>query len=182
MSPVGQRTEPRTGPRLAATLLLGFLFSVLSTTLFAWWAVGPLRLSPLVVVVVSAGFRLPLVPGGAAVLFLGYLADLLSGGAVGLQLTALVVIFLLCTAAQRQLAIDSIPFQAVSVWLMTALNQALLVGGLVLMNRGQLIPANLPWVVAAQATLGALTAPVFFWMLEALARMFERVWPKRKQV
>lgn len=181
MKPPGQTTEPRTGPRMAATLLLGFLFSVLSTTLFAWWAVGPLRLAPLVVVVVSAGFRLPLIPGGAAVLFLGYLADLLSGGAVGLQLTVLLVIFLVCAAAQRQLAIDSIPFQVVSVWLMTALNQVLLVAGMVLMNRGHLIPANLPWVVAAQATLGALTAPVFFWMLDALARLFERLWPKQKR-
>lgn len=177
--PAHARPETGAWPRALALVVLGFLFTVLSTTLFSWWAVGPLRLSPVVVVAVSASFQLPLPLGGAVVLFLGYLADLLSGGVVGLQLTAYIFIFVVCALVRRQLAIDSIPFQMASVWVMTALSQSVVVAGLALLNRGPLVSGSLPWLVAAQATLSALTAPVFFWMIDLLAALIQKVWPSQ---
>ena len=69
----------RVGPRLAATLFLGFILVVLGTTLFAWWSAGPLRLQPVVVMVVSAGFRLPLLAAGSVAAILGYVGDVTSG-------------------------------------------------------------------------------------------------------
>lgn len=168
------------GPRFIATLFLGFMLTVFSTTIFAWWAVGPLRLQPLVVVVVSAGFYLPVGWGGLLVLFLGCLSDLLSGGILGLQLTALMVVFLACAIAQRQIEIYSWPLQIMAVAVMSVVSQLLVVGGLYLIHREQLVPVNLMAVAGAQAVLTALTAPLFFGMLEGLVRLAQRLWPKER--
>ncbi len=168
-------------PRFVATLLMGFILTVFSTTVFAWWAVGPLRLQPLMVVVVSAGFYLPLGMGGLLVLFLGCLSDLLSGGILGLQLTAYMVVFLGCAIAQRQIEIYSWPLQVLTVAVMSMVFQLLVVGGLYLIHREQLVPANLMAVAMAQAVLTALTAPLFFTMLEGLVRLTLRLWPKERR-
>jgi cell shape-determining protein MreD len=165
-------------PRAAATLILGYLLTVLSTTAFAWWAVGPLRLQPLLPVVVAAGFRLPAGVGGLVVLALGYLADLVSGGVVGLQLGAYVAVFAVCQIAQRELDINSWFLQMAAVGLMSLLFQLLVMGGLVLVHRGELMPQNLTWVLGAQAALTALTAPLFMAMWEALAGGLARMAPR----
>jgi rod shape-determining protein MreD len=168
-------------PRFIATLFLGFILTVFSTTIFAWWAVGPLRLQPMIVVVVSAGFYLPLGWGGILVLFLGCLADLLSGGILGLQLTAFMVVFLACAIAQRQIEIYSWPLQVMAVAVMSVVFQLLVVGGLYLIHREQLVPTNLMAVAMTQAVLTALTAPLFFMMLEGLVRLTQRLWPKERR-
>ncbi len=165
-------------PRFIATLVVGFILIVLSTTLFAWWAVGPLRLQPLMVVVVSAGFYLPLGFGGILVLFFGGLSDLLSGGIIGLQLSAYMVVFLCCAIAQRQIEIYSWPLQMLAVAVMSMVSQLLVVGGLYLIHREQLVPANMMAVAVAQAVLIALIAPLFFSILEAMVRLAVRLWPK----
>lgn len=172
------RRDTALWPRFVATLVLGFFLIVLSTTLFAWWAVGPLRLQPLMVVVIAAGFFLPLGPGGILVLFFGYLSDLLSGGIIGLQLSSYMVVFLCCAIAQRKIEIYSWPLQMIAVAVMSMVSQFLVVGGLYLIHREQLVPANLMTIAAAQALLTALTAPVFFSILGALVRLAVRLWPK----
>ena len=86
---------------------------------FNWWAVGSLRLQPLLVVVVSAGFRLPFLPGAALVFFLGYLSDIFSGGVVGLQVAVYMMIFVVCALAQLKLEINSWPFQMAAVGVMS---------------------------------------------------------------
>ncbi len=174
------RRQPELWPRVVATLVMGFILTVFSTTLFAWWAVGPVRLQPMIVVVVSAGFLLPLGIGGLLVLFLGYLSDLLSGGILGLQLTAYMVVFLACAVAQRQIEVYSWPLQILAVAVMSLVFQLLVVGGLILVHRGQMVPPNLTAVVGAQAALSALTAPLFFSLLEALVRLAVRLWPKER--
>jgi len=165
----------RTGPQVAATLVTGFLLTVLSTTVLAWWAVGPLRLQPLVVVMVWAGFNLPLWPGGVVVLFLGYLNDLLSGGVVGLQLTAYMVVFAACALARRKLEISGWPLQMATVGVMSLVSQLLVVVGLSLLHRAEVVPANLVRVVLVEAVLSALTAPLFFALLEAVVRLSQRL-------
>ncbi|MCB2188313.1 MAG: rod shape-determining protein MreD [Deltaproteobacteria bacterium] len=177
----GSKRQASCWPRLFATVLTGFFLVVLSTTVFSWWAVGPLKLEPLVVVMVSAGFNLPLAPGAIAVAFLGYLADMVSGGVMGLQMAAYLAVFCLCAVAERKLEINSWPFQMGSVGLMTMLQQALVVGGLMLVRRDHLLPPNLPWVLLAQAVLNALTAPLFFAMLETMVRLLGRLWPQTKR-
>lgn len=167
-------------PRVIATSALGFLLVVLSTTLFTWWSVGPLKLEPMVVMVVSAGFRLPLLPAAVVVVFLGFLADLLSGGIMGLQLAAYVWVVVVCAVAERKLQIHSWPLQMLSVGLMTLLFQVLVVAGLYLTRREHLLPQNLALVLAAQALLSALTAPLFFAWLEAMVRLAGRLWPQAK--
>jgi len=179
MSP--RRDEPP-APRLLATLLAGVLFTVLSTTLFAWWSVGPLRLRPMVVVIVSAGFRLPLGRGGLLVLALAYLNDLLSGGIIGLNAVSYMVVFAACAVAQRKLQIESWPFQMMTVGVMSVVMQLLVVVGLMLTRWEHLVPENLYWVVGAQALLSALTAPLFFGLLEFLVRLVGRFWPKERRV
>ncbi|KMY68617.1 hypothetical protein AAU61_03000 [Desulfocarbo indianensis] len=168
-------------PRLIATLFMGFILIVFSTTLFAWWAVGPLRLQPLMVVVISAGFYLPLGPGGLLVLFFGYLSDLLSGGVLGLQLTAYMVVFLACAVAQRQIEIHSWPLQMLAVAAMSVVFQLLVAGGLFLIHREQLVPTNLAAVLITQAALTALTAPLFFTLLDGLVRLAVKLWPKERR-
>ncbi|MFH1035175.1 MAG: hypothetical protein V1806_11765 [Pseudomonadota bacterium] len=173
------RRDESPWPRILATALLGFLLTVLSTTLFAWWAVGAVKLQPVVVMVVSAGFRLPLLAACSLGVFLGYLNDLVSGGVVGLQVLAFVVVANCCALAQRKLEINSWPFQMIAVGLMSLVTQLALIGGVVLVNRGQLVPLGLPLVLLAQALLSALTAPVFFALLEALVGLLARLWPSR---
>lgn len=172
------RREVSVGPRVAATLLMGFAVSVLSTTLLNWWSAGPLRLQPLVVMIVSAGFRLPLVPGGLVTLVLGYLSDLASGGVSGLQMTAYLLVLSVCAVAERKLEINSWPFQMMATGAMSLLFQLAVIGGLLLISREALVPANLVWVLLAQAALTALTAPLFFAVLEFLVRLIDYFWPK----
>ena len=173
------RSVSTTGPRVAGTLACGVLLIVLGTTLFNWWAVGTLRLQPLVVVVVSAGFRLPFLPGAALVFFLGYLSDIFSGGVIGLQVTVYMIVFVACALAQLKLEINSWPFQMAAVGVMSLLVQVLLVGGLILVHRNYLSPPN-PALAGAQALLSALTAPLFFTGLDGLVGLFTRIWPKER--
>jgi rod shape-determining protein MreD len=175
------RAENPPWPRFTATLALGFLLTVLGSTLFAWWAAGPLRLQPVVVVVVSAGFRLPLGAGGLAAGLLGYLADVLSGGINGLQLTAYMLVLCLGALAERKLEIFSWPLQMLSVGLASLVFQLTVLGGLMLTHLGHLAPANLWLVLVLQALLNSLTAPIFFTVLEAFVRLAERLWPKGQQ-
>jgi len=175
------KRDPTLWPQTAAILILGFLLVVMSTTVFAWWAVGPLRLQPTVVVIVAAGFRLPLGVGGAVVLVLGYLSDLVSGGVVGLQLTAGMVVLVACALAELKLEIRSWSLQMAAVGLMSLLYQVLVVGGLILLHRGELVPPNLVRVVLAQAALTALTAPLFFALLDLLTRLGRKLAPGERK-
>ncbi len=170
------KREESPWPRLLATLLLGFFLNVLSTTLFNWWALGPVKLMPLVVLVVSAGFRLPLWGAGVAAVVLGYLGDLVSGGVVGLQVTACLLVACACALAQRKLEINSWPFQMLAVGVMSLVLHLTVIGGLMLASREHLMPARLPWVLAAQSVLSALTAPIFFALLEAMVRLMAGLW------
>ena len=175
------KREDTPWPRLLATALLGFMLTVLSTTFFAWWSVGALKLQPVVAMVVSAGFRLPLVAGCSLAALLGYMNDLVGGGVVGLQVLAYLIVTCGCAVAQRKLEISSWPFQMMSVGVMSLVTQLVMIGGLMLVNRGQFMPPDLPLVLAAQALLSALTAPVFFGLLEALVRIITHLWPSRGQ-
>lgn len=166
-------------PRVAATLLMGFIVAVLSTTVFSWWAAGPLRLQPLVVMVVSAGFRLPLIPGGLVAVVLGYLADLASGGVNGLQITAYLMVLSVCAVAERKLEISSWPFQMLAAGAMSLLFQLAVIGGISLISHQPLHSPHLFWVLGAQAALTALTAPVFFGVLEFLVAVFDHFWPRQ---
>lgn len=177
---MGKR-EDTPWPRLLATVLLGFVLTVLSTTFFAWWSLGALKLQPVVVMVVSAGFRLPLAAACALAVLLGYMNDLVGGGVLGLQVLAYLMVAIGCAVAQRKLEISSWPFQMMSAGLMTLAVQLVMIGGVMLVKRDQLVPLGLPSVLAAQALVSALTAPVFFGLLEALVGIITRLWPSRGQ-
>jgi hypothetical protein len=82
--------------------------------------------------------------------------------------------------AQRQIEIHSWPLQMLAVAVMSLVAQLLVVGGLYLIHREQLVPANLMMVAVAQALLTALTAPLFFSLLEAMVRLAQRLWPKER--
>jgi cell shape-determining protein MreD len=161
--------------------LLGFILIVLGTTLFAWWSAGPLRLQPVVVMVVSAGFRLPLWAAGSVAALLGYVGDVTSGGISGLQMTGYMLVLCACALAERKLEIFSWPLQMLSVAVSSLIFQLAVLGGLMLTGRGHLAPANLILVLGLQAALTALTAPVFFAFLESLTRLAEHLWPKGRQ-
>lgn len=158
-------------------MLLGFFLAVLGTTAFSWWSLGPLHLEPLIVLVVSAGYRLPLVLGFVAVMFLGYLADLLSGGVMGLNLVIFSVLYVICQMARRKLDIASWPFQMLSVGVLSVLAHLLTAGAVTLTVPSYLPPANLPLSLLAQALLNALTAPLFFGLNEVMVRLLARLWP-----
>ncbi len=170
------------GPRLLASYLLAFIFAVLNTTLFDWWALGPLKLQPLIPLVVSAGFRLPLLQGGVLVLFIGYISDVLSAGVVGLEITSYELVFLCCALAQRRLEINSWPLQMMAVGLISLIFQAIVALGLSLVEREHLTTGNLSWVMMAQSLLSALTAPVFFGILELFTLILRKFWPKDRSI
>jgi cell shape-determining protein MreD len=163
-------------------LVLGLILAVLGTTLFSWWSLGPLRLEPLIVLVVSAGYCLPLILGFVVVWALGYLADLVSGGVLGLNLVIFSVVYVICQLAQRKLNIDSWPFQMLSVGLMTILAHLLMAAGLLLTIGGYALPVNLPLLLLAQGLISALTAPLFFGLTEVLVSLFARFWPQERRV
>lgn len=125
----GLKHEAGRWPRALGTSAMGLLMAVLGTTAFTWWAVGPLRLEPLIVLVVSAGYRLPLVLGFVVVMFLGYVADLISGGVMGLSMVVFTLIYVICQLARLKLDIASWPFQMLSVGVLTVLAHLLTAGG-----------------------------------------------------
>ena len=174
------KREDSPWPRLLATACLGFVLTVLSTTLFAWWTAGNLKLQPVVVMVVSAGFRLPLAASCSLAVLLGYMNDLVSGGVVGLQVLAYLIVACSCSLAQRKLELNAWPLQMLSVGVMTLVTQLTMIGGVMLVNRGQLVPLSLHLALGAQSLLSALTAPIFFGLLEGLVGIFNRLWPSRQ--
>lgn len=176
------RREYHKWPRALATIILGLFLVVLGTTLFSWWSLGPLRLEPLIALVVAAGYRLPLVMGFFVVWALAYLADLVSGGVMGLTLVSYSMVYVACTLAQRKLQIDSWPFQMLAVGLMNVLYQLLYLGGLFLTHQEYAPGANLALLLAAQAVLNALTAPVFLGLLEGLSGLIAHLWPEDRKV
>lgn len=168
---------PSPWPRALATWLAGLIILVFSTTLFAWWEVGGVRLQPLTVVAVSAGFHLPMALGGVVVFSLGILADLLSGGFVGLSLSALMFAFLMSAIAQRWLDISSWQFQMVAVGLLGLFGRFIVLGGLILAERGYLAPAHGWPALSAGSVLAAITAPLFFHILEKMVAAAYKIWP-----
>ncbi len=176
------RREHHKWPRALATLILGFFLVVLGTTLFSWWSLGPLRLEPMIALVVAAGYRLPLVLGFGVVWALAYITDLVSGGVMGLNLVCYSVVYVACTLAQRKLQIDSWPFQMLAVGLMNVLYQLLYLGGLFLTQQQYAPGANLALLLAAQAVLNALTAPIFLGLLDGLGSIIARFWPEERKV
>lgn len=176
------RRQASPWPRAAATPILGFLLAVLSTTVFSWWSVGPLRLEPMIVLVVSAGYRLPLVLGFVVVWALAYLIDLVSGGVLGLNVVIYSVVYVICQLARRKLNIDSWPFQMLSVGVMTMLAHLLMAAGLTLTIASYTPPANLPLLLIAQGLISALIAPLFFGLVEGLVSVLARFWPDQHRV
>lgn len=174
--------QPSPWPRALATGLMGFILLVLSTTLLAWWDVGGVRLQPVIVVAVSAGFYLPLTLGTVVVFLLGVLADLLSGGFVGLCLSAMMVAFLISVGLATWLDIDTWPFQMIAVGLLSLVGQLIVLGGLVLAERSFVAPANQWLIIVTQSFLCALTAPLFFLLLEKLVALLSRLWPSRESL
>jgi len=177
----GLKHEAGRWPRALGTSAMGLLMAVLGTTAFTWWAVGPLRLEPLIVLVVSAGYRLPLVLGFVVVMFLGYVADLISGGVMGLSMVVFTLIYVICQLARLKLDIASWPFQMLSVGVLTVLAHLLTAGGVTLTVPSYVPPANLPLLLVAQALINALTAPLFFGLNEALVNMLARLWPAQRK-
>ena len=165
------------GARLTASFVLGFVFLVLDTTLFAWWSFGPLKLMPMIPLVVSAGFRLPMLHGGLLVLFIGYISDVLGAGVVGLQLSAFVVVFIVSVMAENRLEINSWPLQMLAIGAITILFQIVMAVGLKLLDRAYLEPGKFAWVLIAQALLNALTAPMVFGILEYVIQVIKKFWP-----
>lgn len=164
-------------PRFVATLLMGYVLTALTPTMFDWWSVGSLQMQPLVVVIVSAGFRMPLVPGALITLFLGYLTDLCSGPPVGLQLTSYVIVLCCCAVAERKLDIASWSLQMLAVGLMSLLQQGLVMGGLILVYDATGPQWDQLAAVLGHSLLCALTAPLFFGALELLVRFLGRLIP-----
>jgi len=176
------RREPSRWPRALGTAVMGLLLAVLGTTAFSWWALGPLRLEPLIVLVVSAGYRLPLVLGFIVVMFLGYVADLISGGVMGLNVVIFTVVYVICQLARRKLDITSWPFQMLSVGVLTILDHLLTAGAVTLTVPSYVPPVNLPLLLLAQGLINAFTAPLFFGLNEALVGMLARFWPAERKV
>lgn len=168
-------------PRFVATLLLGFLLVTLSATLFNWWAAGPLQLQPLIVIIVSAGFHLPLIPGAVITFLLAYMYDLVSGGPLGMQMTAYMVVFCLCKLAERKLEINSWPFQMAAVCVLSVIRQFLVLIGVALVQG--LDPAVLKtlWAIPGHAILAALTAPIFFGLLDWLIKLISKLSPAARR-
>ena len=164
-------------PRALGTAVMGLLLAVLGTTAFSWWALGPLRLEPLIVLVVSVGYRLPLVLGFIVVMFLGYVADLVSGGVLGINVVIFTVVYVICQLARRKLDIASWPFQMLSVGVLTILAHLLTAGAVTLTVPSYVPPVNLPLLLLAQALINALTAPLFFGLNEGLVGLLGRLWP-----
>ncbi|MCF8034202.1 MAG: hypothetical protein K9K66_15870 [Desulfarculaceae bacterium] len=169
-------------PRAAATLILGFFFAVLSTTVFSWWSLGPLRLEPMIVLVVSAGYRLPLILGFVVVWALAYLTDLIAGGVLGLNVVIFSLVYVICQLAQRKLNIDSWPFQMLSVGLMTILAHLLMASGLTLTIDAYTPSGNLPLLLLAQGLISAFIAPLFFGLTEGLVSLLAHFWPQERKV
>lgn len=168
-------------PRFVATLLFGFLLVALSCTLLDWWSAGPLQLQPLIVVIVSAGFHMPLIPGAIIAFFLGYIYDVSSGGPLGLQMTSYIVVFCLCKMAERKLEINSWPFQMAAVCLLSAVRQILVLLGVVLVcGLDKAMLQNL-WAIPGHAILVALTAPIFFGILDWLIKLLSWLSPSARR-
>ncbi|MCB2193722.1 MAG: hypothetical protein KQI62_19255 [Deltaproteobacteria bacterium] len=177
-----KRGEPNRWPRALGTSVMGLLFAVLGTTAFSWWALGPLRLEPIIVLVVSAGYRLPLVLGFVVVMFLGYVADLISGGVMGQSVVIFTIIYVICQLARRKLDIASWPFQMLSVGVLTIVDHLLTAGAVTLTVTSYVPPVNLPLLLLAQALINALTAPLFFGLNEGLVGILGRLWPAERKV
>ncbi len=171
---------PLTGPRVTSAMVVGFLLTVLSTTLFSWWAWGEIKIQPVMAVVVWCGFKLPILPGGLVVIMLGYLGDSLSGGIVGLQVIVNVAVFCVCATAQRQLALNSWPYQMLAVGIMSVVSPLIIMSGLMLTSRQYITPANLLSLLLWQAFLSAFLAPLFFVFLEGATRFLQKFWPASK--
>lgn len=175
------KREPSVFSQAVSILVMGFFLAVLSTTLFAWWPASSLKLQAVVIMVVAAGFRLPLGVGGLVVLFLGYISDLVSGGFVGLQLMAFMAVFCLCSVAQLHLAIDSWPLQVAGVGAMSIFSQLLIFLGLALTNRQYLAPDALLLTFLSQAAFTALLAPLFLALLDRLVKLADHFWTKQER-
>ena len=112
--------------------------------------------------VVSAGFRLRFAWAAGIAFALGFVNDTLSGGILGLSITAYVMVVFCCSLAERKLQIRSYPLQMAAVGLMSLLSQSVMAGGLLLADRPHVFTGQLPGVILAQSLLNAMTAPVFF--------------------
>lgn len=160
---------------------MGFLLSVLSTTVFSWWSIGEAQVHPLAALIVWAGFNLPLFSGAVVVTFLGYVVDNLSGGIVGLHMLVYLTMFYACAVAEHHLALNNWAYQMAATGLMSLFSPLIILGGLMLASRRYLASQDMLAMMLLQAILSALFAPAVFLALQGMIRMLQRAWPKRQK-
>jgi cell shape-determining protein MreD len=160
---------------------MGFLLSVLSTTVFSWWSLGEAQVQPLAALAVWAGFNLPLFSGALLVTFLGYVVDNLSGGIVGLHMLVYLTMFYACAVAEHHLALNNWAYQMAATGLMSMLSPLIIMGGLMLASRQYLASQDMLTMMLLQAVLSALFAPAVFLALQWMIRALQKVWPRRQQ-
>jgi cell shape-determining protein MreD len=161
--------------------IMGFLLSVLSTTVFSWWSIGEAQVQPLTALTVWAGFNLPLFSGAVLVTFLGYVADNLSGGIVGLHMLVYLAIFCASAIAEHHLALNNWIYQMAATGLMSMLSPLIIMGGLMLVSRQYLASQDMLTMMLLQAVLSALFAPAVFLALQGMIRILQKIWPKRQR-
>jgi len=74
-------------------LVPGVVLLLIQTTFSSVLTIGPFRLEPLLVLIIMAGFSLPLLSGSMLAFWMGYAVDVFSGGFLGLYTGLYLVAF-----------------------------------------------------------------------------------------
>ena len=147
------------------------LLIVLQTTIADILFAGRLVLEISIIVVIYAGFRLPLIKGAMLAFVLGFVFDCIAGSVLGLFTLIYVLVFLFSFFVSARLVTERMHFIALFTLICVFLEEFTVVLFYNLAY-GFDILYNTPVVFLLQALIVGLLAPVFFYMMRRVEVFF----------
>ncbi len=160
-------------------LVPGVVLLLIQTTFSGVLTIGPFRLEPLLVLIVMAGFTLPLFWGSLLAACLGYAADVFSGGFLGLYTGLYLLSFYLSYFTHGLFNTRSIVYRFGLVFVVSLIEKSVL-GWTIsyLFDQPPLTFSAMRFILIQSLVSGVMGPPVI-WLLERLLRYEETLFVHR---
>jgi cell shape-determining protein MreD len=160
-------------------LVPGVVLLLIQTTFSGVLTIGPFRLEPLLVLIVMAGFTLPLFWGSLLAGCMGYAADVFSGGFLGLYTGLYLLAFYLSYFTHGLFNTRSIVYRFGLVFVVSLIEKSVLAWTIsYLFDQPPLTLSSMRFILIQSLVSGVMGPPVI-WLLERLLRYEESLFVQR---
>lgn len=160
-------------------LVPGVVLLLIQTTFSSVLTIGPFRLEPLLVLIIMAGFTLPLLWGSMLAFWMGYAVDVFSGGFLGLYTGLYLVAFYIAYFTHGWFNTRSVIYRFGLVFSISLVQKTLLaLMATYLFDQPPLTLAAMRFILIQSLVSGTIGPPMI-WLLERLLKYEETLFMTR---